>query len=234
MSYISTTRFHSMHFRGFLLITAALFTSCSTNQGPDLDIDAFQAASPVGHEGGGGPQSYRTSVGDTLDVFVLEDSSFNGKYVIRPSGDIIIPKLGRIGVVSMSLAEVETAIRKPLESTQLKKATVIADPVLRGAETGETVLAGLTVYLSGNVAKSGRKFVPYVAGSQVTAFQAVMDGGGFTNFANKKKSFILRKDQFGGTQRIPVDFARIESGALPDIPLRDGDMLVVPQKMFGF
>ncbi len=233
MSYISTTRFHSMHFRGFLLITAALFTSCSTNQSPDLDIDAFQAASPVGQEGVA-PQSFRTSVGDTLDVFVLEDSSFNGKYVIRPSGDIIIPKLGRIGVVSMSLAEVETAIRKQLELTQLKKATVIADPVLRGAETGETVLAGLTVYLSGNVAKSGRKFVPYVAGSQVTAFQAVMDGGGFTNFANKKKSFILRKDQFGGTQRIPVDFARIESGALPDIPLRDGDMLVVPQKMFGF
>lgn len=223
-----------MHLRGLLLIIAPLFASCSTSQGPDLDIDAFQAAASGGQGAFASPQSYRTSVGDTLDVFVLEDSSFNGKYVIRPSGDIIIPKLGRIGVVSMSLAEVETAITRQLEATQLKKATVIADPVLRGAETGETVLAGLTVYLSGNVAKSGRKFVPFVAGSQVTAFQAVMDGGGFTNFANKKKSFILRKDQFGGTQRIPVDFARIESGTLPDIPLRDGDMLVVPQKMFGF
>lgn len=234
MGSTSTTRHHSMHLRGLLLIIATLFASCSTNQGPDLDIDAFQAAAPGGQGALTSPQSYRTSVGDTLDVFVLEDSSFNGKYVIRPSGDIIIPKLGRIGVVSMALTEVETAIARQLEATQLKKATVIADPVLRGAETGETVLAGLTVYLSGNVAKSGRKFVPFVAGSQVTAFQAVMDGGGFTNFANKKKSFILRKDQFGGTQRIPVDFVRIESGDLPDIPLRDGDMLVVPQKMFGF
>lgn len=221
-----------MHLRGFLLITVLLVASCSSNQVPDLDIDAFAAVPPA--QGALTPQAYRTTVGDTLDLFVLEDSSFNGKYVIRPSGDIIIPKLGRIGVVSMALAEVEAAVKKQLEATQLKKATVIADPVLRGAETGETVLAGLTVYLSGNVAKTGRKFVPFVAGSQVTAFQAVMDAGGFTNFANKKKSFILRKDQMGGTQRVPVDFSKIESGVLQDIPLRDGDMLVVPQKMFGF
>jgi protein involved in polysaccharide export with SLBB domain len=193
---------------------------------------AFDAARPARTIAS--PANYRTQIGDTLDIFVLEDSSFNGKYIVRPSGDIIIPKLGRIAVAGLSLAEAEGAVRRALESSQLKKATVIADPVLQGAETGETILNGLTVYMSGAVSKSGRKFVPFVAGNSVTAFQAVMDSGGFTTFANKRKSFVLRRDAMGVTQRVPVDFSKIESGKAPDVPLRDGDMLVVPQKAFGF
>ena len=180
------------------------------------------------------PSNYRTSIGDTLEIFVLEDNTFNGEYVVRPSGDIIIPKLGRITVVSMSLTEAETAIKKALETSQLKKATVIADPVLPGSATGESVLNGLTVYMSGNIAKPGRKFVPFVGGSNVTALQAVMDSGGFTTFANKKKSFLLRRDATGASHRVAVDFGKIEDGKMSDIPLQDGDMLVVPQKSFGF
>lgn len=221
-----------MSFKCLLLLAAGTLISCSSGSKTNsIDIDAFP---PTVEQPGVNSGSYRTNVGDTLELFVLEDSSFNGKYVIRPSGDVIVPKLGRIPVVSMSLAEVEAAVKSQLESTQLKKATVIVDPVLRGAETGQSAMAGLTVYLSGSVAKSGRVFVPFVSGNQITAFQAVMDAGGFANFANKRKSFILRKDPYGATQRIPVDFTRVESGAAPDVTLRDGDMLVVPQKVFGF
>jgi len=38
-------------------------------------------------------------VGDTLEIVVLEDPSFNGKVVVRESGDIILPKVGRVRVV---------------------------------------------------------------------------------------------------------------------------------------
>jgi len=180
-----------------------------------------------------GTQGYKTSVGDAIDIFVLEDNSFNGLYVVRPSGDIIIPKAGRILVLNMTLGQVEAAIRQALETNQLTKATVIADPVRRGAGDG-AVSAGLTIYLSGNVAKSGRVLIPFVGNGQVTAFQAIMDSGGFTPFANKKKSYVLRKDASGKSARIPLDFTRIEKGGVPDLPLQDGDMLVVPQKLIGF
>lgn len=213
-----------------LLLSLFNLASCSTQSGGELDIDSFQA--PV-TQGAVSSADYRTTVGDTLDVFVLEDSSFNGKYVIRSSGDIIIPKLGRVPVVSMSLTEVEKAVQRQLEASQLKKATVIADPVLRGSDTGQTVLSGITIYLSGSVSKSGRVFVPFVAGSEITAFQAIMDAGGFSSFANKKKSFLLRKDGYGVTKRVALDFTKIEAGKSADVVLRDGDMLVVPQKMFG-
>mgnify|MGYP003667843084 CR=1 FL=1 len=181
-----------------------------------------------------GSSGYRTSVGDALDIFVLEDSGFNGLYIVRPSGDIIIPKAGRIQALGMTLSEVESAVRRSLEANQLTAATVIVDPVRRGAGDGDAVSAGITIYLSGNVAKTGRVFIPFVGGGQVSAFQAVMDSGGFGSFANKKKSYILRKDGAGQTARIGLDFTKIEKGEIPDVPLQDADMLVVPQKLIGF
>ena len=71
-------------------------------------------------------------IGDAIDIFVLEDSSFNGLYVVRPSGDMILPKAGRIAVLGMSLAQVEASVKQVLEANQLTQATVIADPVRRG------------------------------------------------------------------------------------------------------
>lgn len=37
----------------------------------------------------------------------------------------------------------------------------------------------------------------------------------------------------GGSQRIVLNFAAIEEGEANDVQLMEGDMIVVPQKMFG-
>ena len=182
-----------------------------------------------------GSRGYQTSVGDALDVFILEDSSFNGLYVVRPSGDIILPKAGRIQVVNMTLEQVEASVRNVLQKNQLTKATVIVDPVRRGPAEGESAgVAGLTVYLSGSVMKKGRSVIPFVGNGQVTAYQAITDAGGFAAFANKQRSYVLRRDSTGLTQRIPVNFVSIERGEDRDVLLQDGDTIVVPQKVFGF
>jgi polysaccharide export outer membrane protein len=219
-----------------ICIAAQLFllSNCEISGGGNRELNGIdfpvQNGALVPEATGG---NYQTNIGDTVEIFVLEDSSFNGKYVIRPSGDIIIPKLGRVPAAGVSLKELETAVQRQLESTQLKKATVIADPVTRTGSADASNQAGVTVYVSGNVVKTGRQFVPSVAGGAVTAFQAVIHAGGFTNFANKKKSFLLRRNTYGGSQRIPLNFTAIEDGKTEDIPLQEGDMIVVPQKMFG-
>lgn len=196
---------------------------------------AIELPQPEGRSGNDiGTSGYTTSVGDALDIFVLEDTSFNGSYIVRPSGDLIIPKAGRIQVINMTLSQVEAVIKKSLETNQLKQATVIADPIRRGAGSGEgTVAAGLTIYITGNVAKTGRVLVPFVGGSQITAYQAVMDAGGFTAFAHKKKSYVIRRDVQGRTRKLPVNFEDIENSRSIDLPLQDGDTLVVPQKLIG-
>ncbi|MES2597088.1 MAG: polysaccharide biosynthesis/export family protein [Verrucomicrobiota bacterium] len=216
-----------------LALISILGSSCKSTKPVDLDIEAPQG--PVRRGDDIGSQGYKTSIGDALDLFVLEDSSFNSQFVIRPSGDIILPKAGRVQVAGMSLSEVEATVKAVLEKTQLRQATVIADPVRRGAGTGieGQVAAGLTIYLSGNIVRTGRVMVPFVGGGRVTAYQAIMDAGGFAAFANKKKSYVLRRDEGSNTHRIPVNFEKIEKSDDPDLPLQDGDMLVVPQKLIG-
>lgn len=221
-------------FKFCLVGCVTVLLSCSNSSKISEDLEAFdyQAANPQSPTDLLG-LDYKTNVGDTLEVFVLEDSSFNGKYTIRPSGDIIIPRLGRISASQLSLKQVEEAVQKELQLTQLKKATVIVDPVTRTGALDLGVQSGVTVYISGCVAKTGRQFVPSIAGNSVTALQAVVNAGGFSSFANKKKSFLLRRQSIGGSQRIALNFIAIEDGKSDDVQLREGDMIVVPQKMFG-
>jgi protein involved in polysaccharide export with SLBB domain len=216
----------------FTALTTIFVTSCRSGGAPTL-VDDIEQESRLSH--GIGTRGYQTSVGDALDVFILEDSSFNGMYVVRPSGDIILPKAGRIQVVNMTLEQVEASVRKILEKNQLTKATVIVDPIRRGPAEGDSAgVAGLTVYLSGSVMKKGRCVIPFVGNGRVTAYQAITDAGGFAAFANKQRSYVLRRNPSGLTQRIPVNFVAIERGQERDVILQDGDTIVVPQKLFGF
>lgn len=171
--------------------------------------------------------SYRIQVGDMIDVFVLEDNTFNGTFTIRSSGDIIMPKVGRVGVQGLSLSEAEGRIKQTLQANQLRLATVIVDPGTRGESGG-----GLTLRMSGEIAQTGRVTVKPLGDAPVSAYQAVVDAGGFRPFANKRKGYILRNSP-AGVARIEVNFEAIELGKADDPAVFEGDCIVVPKKMFG-
>lgn len=176
-----------------------------------------------------GGSGYRIQIGDLVDVFVLEDSSFNGTFAIRPSGDIIMPKVGRVGVQGLTLSEAEVRIKESLQANQLRQATVIVDPGTRA----ETAAGGLTLRLSGEIVQTGRVTVRPLGDSPVSAYQAIIDSGGFKPFANKRKSYILRNSGGGGVLRINVNFEAVETGKAEDPPMVEGDCIVVPKKAFG-
>ena len=208
-----------------LLFAVASSVSCeSTNvtgqDGPLMPLPPSQLPSSA---------NYRMQVGDMIDVFVLEDNNFNGTFAIRPSGDIIMPKVGRVGVQGLSLTEAETRIKQTLQANQLKQATVIVDPGTRG-ETGGG--GGLTVRMSGEIVQSGRVTIRPLGDAPVSAYQAVVDAGGFKPFANKRKSYILRNSA-GGVTRIDVNFDAVELGKAQDPTVLEGDCIVVPRKTFG-
>jgi len=197
--------------------------SCSAPQ----NYDSADLA-PLPKSATAGNANYRIQIGDVIDMFVLEDNSFNGSYVIRPSGDIIVPKLGRVGIQGLTLSEAEGRIKSTLQANHLKLATVIVDPGMRG----ETAAGGLTLRLSGETSQTGRVTVRPLGDSPVSAYQAVIDSGGFKPFANKKKSYILRNGN-SGVQRIDVNFEAVETGKASDPIVSEGDCIVVPKKMFG-
>jgi polysaccharide biosynthesis/export protein len=62
----------------------------------------------------------------------------------------------------------------------------------------------------------------------MTLLEAISSGGGLTDFANKKKIYILRTTQ-GKQQRIPVHYKKALNGDPAfNLALMPGDTIVVP------
>jgi polysaccharide export outer membrane protein len=87
------------------------------------------------------------------------------------------------------------------------------------------------IYVMGEVKNPG--MLPFVKERGWTATKAVAAVGGFTQYAARSKSYLIREER-GKKQTIPVDFNDLMKNpeAAKDVPLSAGDILVVPQSLF--
>lgn len=87
-----------------------------------------------------------------------------------------------------------------------------------------------TIYLEGRVKRPGPHAI-----EDLTVYRTIMRNGGFDRFANMKKVYVLRIEN-GKHLKIPVNIdAIIKEGALDlDIPVKQGDIIVVPERFFSF
>jgi len=161
--------------------------------------------------------------GETLDVYVVEDASFNGHYVVRRGGYIIIPQVGRVFVAGKKLAAAEAAIRTALEANQLQHGTVMVEKL-----EGSDVTSGPTIYLAGEF-KNPRPFkIP--DGTSQTLVSVLCSAGGFTDKADLTHVRVERVAASNGVVE-EVDVQRILSGGVglgSDIQLHNGDVIIVP------
>lgn len=181
--------------------------------------------------------------GDTLELFVEEDDAFNGTYPVREQGDIIIPSVGRIQVAGLSVGSAGSRVQTELQARHLKKATVILDRVGRAPLPEEPVAAAppapvvapkLTIYLNGRVNRPGQHRIALPANGHLGVYEAILISGGLSNFADKPRAHVLRNGQDGMKHTIPVNITNIEKGLARDPAIGDGDIVVVPEKVFGF
>lgn len=173
-------------------------------------------------------------VGDTLEIFVMEDQAFNGIYKIREKGDIIFPKLGRVVVAGLTVDAAQQKIQQALQGTQLQNATVIADrisqvPGVANFEEKPKIL----VFVTGKVNRPGQHMIAIASGDTVYAYEAVLIAGGVTQFADEKHAYILRKGDRGARDKIPLNLRSIRQGQESDKALADGDMICVPERRFA-
>jgi polysaccharide export outer membrane protein len=87
------------------------------------------------------------------------------------------------------------------------------------------------IYVTGEVRQPG--MLPFNKERGWTALKAVVNVGGFTQFAARGRATLIRED--GGRRVIiPIDFSNLmrnpEAGK--DIPMKSGDILIVPQSLF--
>lgn len=87
------------------------------------------------------------------------------------------------------------------------------------------------IYVMGEVKLPG--MLPFVKERNWTATKAVAAVGGFSQYAARGRSYIIREE--GGRKiTIPIDFNDLMKNpeAGKDVPLSAGDILVVPQSLF--
>jgi polysaccharide biosynthesis/export protein len=256
--------------------------------------------------------------GNNIELWVNEDTSFNGRYQVRRGGYVILPQIGRVQVAGKTVGQAEAAVRKALLATQLRRATVMIERF-----EGVTDEAGPLIYLSGEfknprpyrippgtaptvvsvilsaggvsehadlthvkvmrmaanrsvveevnvkrilegasgglgndvtltegdvvVVPSGSMNLVYVTGrvkkpgsyrigdnEKLTVYGAILQSGGFDNFASTGNVHVLRAMPDGTKAKLPVSIKDVQKGRRPDVILQPNDIVVVPEKWFSW
>lgn len=217
------------------------FVGCKSSDLDSGDIPPARLPEALSADSYSSPAySAPVEAGDILELFVEEDNSFNGRYSVRERGDIIIPTVGRIPVAGMSVSDAGVHVRSKLEATHLKKASVIIDRVGRaqspaGNGGGHSASGqSIRIFMTGKVNRPGQHRIPVSESGSVGVYEAILIAGGVSQFGDLQKVHLLRSDESGKRRRVPVDIRSIEKGLAVDPPIGDGDIVVVPEKIFGF
>jgi protein involved in polysaccharide export with SLBB domain len=177
--------------------------------------------------------------GDSLELFVKEDSTLNGVYEVREGGYIVIPRAGRIQVAGLDRLQAENRVKEVLQSTQLTQATVLVERRAKDAAPGAAGVSiaempKLMVFITGAVPRSGVHHIPVPSGRPLGAYEALLISGGVNKFAREDRVEIFRTDSEGRRRRAVVDLRPVRLGQADDPPLGEGDIIHVPEKVFGF
>jgi len=156
-------------------------------------------------------KTFKVGPEDVLSVEVWDDKSFSGLYIIHTDGAITLPLIGDIAVGGLTHLEIEALITKALSRYMLKPLVTV----------NVQAVFSRKYYIDGEVGRAGE----FSLQSPTTVLEALSRAGGFRDFANLKKVYILR-----GDKRIPFNYKEVIHGKnlSQNIPLEPGDHIVVP------
>ena len=169
------------------LLLAFAFTGCESSE-PYSPIPA-EAYSPR-------PAGTLTA-GDVIRVTYPGAPELNTVQKIEATGKVSLPTVGSVTAQGKSVASLQSQLTG-LYQSHLQNPTVLV--------AVETAASG--VYVSGEVMKPGK--VPL--DRPMTAFEAIMEAGGFSKFANPKQVVVVR-NQGGKHQRYALNLSDTLSGA---------------------
>jgi polysaccharide export outer membrane protein len=159
-------------------------------------------------------ESYVIGANDQLAITVWKEEKLSGTILVRPDGMISMPLVGDIQAAGLTPLHLADQI-----AAKLKK--FIQDP---NVSVVVSQIHSKLIYLMGEVAHTG----PVEMTPNMTLLEAIGSAGGLTEFANKKKIYILR-DEAGSRQKIQVHYKEaLEGNRALDLMLKPGDTIVVP------
>jgi polysaccharide biosynthesis/export protein len=180
------------------------------------------AAPPLPPPGAVTSPDYIIGPGDQIQVFVWRNPELSVTVPVRPDGKISTPlveDLVAVGKTSSQLArEIEKALGEYIRSPQVN--IIVTNAISTFSN----------VKVIGEVANP--QSVPYREG--LTTLDVVLAVGGLTQFAAGNRAKIVRKGEDGKQIELKVRLeSLVHKGKIQEnIPLRPGDVLIVPASLF--
>ena len=162
------------------------------------------------------PNSYRIGAGDVLEINVWKEPEASvPSAIVRPDGKITLPLIKEVEVDGLTPVEVEKLLASKF------------DRLIHGVDVTVVVkdIRSKKAYLIGAVKKEG----PLLLLSNMTVLQVLSEAGGLTDYAKKKKIYILRTEN-GQQRKIMFNYDEVIKGEKVDqnILVRPEDTIVVP------
>ncbi|MEC7520548.1 MAG: polysaccharide biosynthesis/export family protein [Myxococcota bacterium] len=157
--------------------------------------------------------------GDMFDIRVYGEEDLSNNYRVAQDGTIDFPYVGRVVVAELEPTEVADLLEQRLQTG--------------GVLVRPQVSVLVTEYASKRISVSGAVNSPgnYPINPGLTALQAVGLAGGTTELANRNGAILTRRVE-GSLRRYSLPLEQITLGASEDIPVRAGDIIFVPERIF--
>ncbi len=162
-----------------------------------------------------GDPSYVIGPEDVLDISVWKEPEVSRIVPVRPDGRISLPLLNDVQAAGLTPTQLAARIREGLtEFMAGPQVTVIV-----------TTINSQRIYIVGEMMRPGA--YPLLPG--MTVLQAISNAGGFTQFANIKNMYILRREN-GKEVKYPFNFKDVIKGKKPEqnVGLKTGDTIIIP------
>jgi len=169
-------------------------------------------------------QSAALQPGDPLNISVYQDPKLDRTVVVGPTGMISFPLAGQIRAGGLTPAQLENVLRQRLKGRFTEEPDVTVG--LAALRSPEEDLKP-RIFITGEVLRPGF----YVMRTRRDIMQAIAEAGGFSPFAATRRIQIRRK--INGAESIFVfNYNDFFSGVnlADNIPLRVGDVVIVPEK----
>jgi len=152
---------------------------------------------------------------DELYISVWKEQDVTRTVPVRPDGKISLPLINDIQAAGLTPVQLAGLITEKLNKYLTEpQVTVIV-----------TATNSRRIFIMGEVGRSGA----YALLPDMTILQALSGAGGFSQFANLKGIYVLRKEN-GKQVKYPFNYKEVIKGDRPqqNILLKPGDTVVVP------
>jgi polysaccharide export outer membrane protein len=188
-----------------------LALATAPTESPDRTL--AQAGAPANR---GVSDEYQIGSGDTLQISVWKEPDASvPSVIVRPDGKISVPLIKELEVAGLTPKQAEQRITEGLAK------------FINNADVTVVVAAinSKKIYIIGAVRKEG--LLPYTY--RMSVMQALSEAGGLTDYAKRKKIYILRTE--GGREyRLDFNYEEVVKGQRMEqnILLMSGDTVVIP------